>query len=152
KLAQRQARIYETPVTYHGRTYEEGKKIGMKDGFQALYIILKTGLTRDIYKDPAAKTLEALSSAPKFNKWMADTIRPFLGKKVLDVGAGIGNVTRFLLPGAESYVITGSTPDNTALLASRFQHRRNVEFATLDVTEHQGFEKYLGKVDSVVCL
>src|SRR6478609_10252808 len=37
KLAQRQARIYETPVTYHGRTYEEGKKIGFKDGLQALY-------------------------------------------------------------------------------------------------------------------
>jgi glycosyltransferase involved in cell wall biosynthesis len=33
-------RIYEIPISYSGRTYEEGKKIGMKDGFNALYCIL----------------------------------------------------------------------------------------------------------------
>ncbi len=33
--------IYEIPVAYHGRTYREGKKIGLKDGFQALYCILR---------------------------------------------------------------------------------------------------------------
>ena len=36
KLAQRQAYIYETPISYHGRTYEEGKKIGLRDAFKAL--------------------------------------------------------------------------------------------------------------------
>ena len=34
-------RIYEVPISYSGRTYEEGKKIGMKDGFQALYCIVR---------------------------------------------------------------------------------------------------------------
>jgi glycosyltransferase involved in cell wall biosynthesis len=38
---QRLCRIYEVPVSYHGRTYREGKKIGVKDGFQALYCILR---------------------------------------------------------------------------------------------------------------
>lgn len=33
--------IYEVPISYSGRTYEEGKKIGMKDGFQALYTIVR---------------------------------------------------------------------------------------------------------------
>jgi glycosyltransferase involved in cell wall biosynthesis len=37
----RPCRIYEIPVAYHGRTYREGKKIGIKDGFQALYCILR---------------------------------------------------------------------------------------------------------------
>ena len=37
----RPCRIYEIPVSYHGRTYGEGKKIGLKDGFQALYCILR---------------------------------------------------------------------------------------------------------------
>jgi len=37
----RPCRIYEIPVSYHGRTYREGKKIGLKDGFQALYCILR---------------------------------------------------------------------------------------------------------------
>lgn len=37
-------RIYEVGISYYGRTYEEGKKIGMKDGFRAIYCILKYGL------------------------------------------------------------------------------------------------------------
>jgi glycosyltransferase involved in cell wall biosynthesis len=38
-------RIYEIPVSYHGRTYREGKKIGLKDGIQALYCILRYAIT-----------------------------------------------------------------------------------------------------------
>lgn len=38
---ERACRIYEIPVSYHGRTYLEGKKIGVKDGFQALYCIVR---------------------------------------------------------------------------------------------------------------
>lgn len=34
-------RVFEVPISYSGRTYEEGKKIGMKDGFQALYCIFR---------------------------------------------------------------------------------------------------------------
>lgn len=39
-------RIYEVGVSYHGRTYREGKKINWKDGFSALYCIFKYGLLR----------------------------------------------------------------------------------------------------------
>ena len=44
KVARRRLRIYEVPISYHGRTYEEGKKIRMKDGFRALWVIVKYGL------------------------------------------------------------------------------------------------------------
>ncbi len=37
-------RIYEVGISYYGRTYDEGKKIGWKDGFRAIYCILKYGL------------------------------------------------------------------------------------------------------------
>ncbi len=39
-------RIYEVGISYYGRTYEEGKKIGWKDGFRALYCILKYGVLK----------------------------------------------------------------------------------------------------------
>lgn len=39
-------RIYEVGISYYGRTYDEGKKIGWKDGFRALYCILKYGLLK----------------------------------------------------------------------------------------------------------
>jgi hypothetical protein len=41
KLAAQKARFYEVPISYHGRTYEEGKKITWKDGFSAIFCILK---------------------------------------------------------------------------------------------------------------
>jgi dolichol-phosphate mannosyltransferase len=44
KIAQMRLRIYEMGISYRGRTYAEGKKIGMKDGWRALYCILKYNL------------------------------------------------------------------------------------------------------------
>ena len=41
KMAKKKARIYEVPISYSGRTYEEGKKIGVKDGLEALWTIFK---------------------------------------------------------------------------------------------------------------
>ena len=41
KLARRKARIYEMPISYYGRTYEEGKKIGLKDAIQAMFCIVR---------------------------------------------------------------------------------------------------------------
>jgi hypothetical protein len=38
-------RIYEVGISYYGRTYDEGKKIGWKDGFRAIYCILKYKFT-----------------------------------------------------------------------------------------------------------
>jgi len=46
KVAKMNIRIYEVPVSYHGRTYDEGKKIGWKDGVRALYCIVKYGVRR----------------------------------------------------------------------------------------------------------
>ncbi|MFZ4555761.1 MAG: glycosyltransferase family 2 protein [Pseudanabaena sp.] len=44
KVAKMGCRIYEVGISYYGRTYKEGKKIGWKDGFQAIYCILKYNL------------------------------------------------------------------------------------------------------------
>ena len=41
KLAKKRCRFYEVPISYHGRTYEEGKKITWKDGVAALYYIVR---------------------------------------------------------------------------------------------------------------
>ena len=58
KVARRNLRIYEVGISYAGRTYEEGKKIGWKDGFRALYCLFKYSL-----KEPSAKAA-AVKPAP----------------------------------------------------------------------------------------
>ncbi|MEI6313302.1 MAG: glycosyltransferase family 2 protein [Syntrophus sp. (in: bacteria)] len=46
KIAKLKCRIYEVGISYYGRTYEEGKKINWKDGFRALYCIVKYNILR----------------------------------------------------------------------------------------------------------
>ena len=62
KLAQRHARIYEVAIAYHGRTYEEGKKIGIRDALKAFLVIWRYWLVRDIYSDGDA----SLTATPGF--------------------------------------------------------------------------------------
>jgi glycosyltransferase involved in cell wall biosynthesis len=47
KIAAFQVAIYEVPISYYGRTYSEGKKIGWKDGFRAIYCIVKYNTRRN---------------------------------------------------------------------------------------------------------
>jgi hypothetical protein len=46
KVARLGVRVFEVPISYNGRTYAEGKKIGWKDGFSALRCIARYGLLR----------------------------------------------------------------------------------------------------------
>lgn len=46
KIAKTKCRVYEIGISYYGRTYQEGKKIGWKDGVHALYCIVKYNLFR----------------------------------------------------------------------------------------------------------
>ncbi|HLX22892.1 MAG TPA: glycosyltransferase family 2 protein [Usitatibacter sp.] len=46
KVAKTRCRIFEVGISYYGRTYDEGKKIGYKDGFRAIYCIVKYNLFR----------------------------------------------------------------------------------------------------------
>jgi glycosyltransferase involved in cell wall biosynthesis len=97
KAAKLGARIYEVAISYHGRTYEDGKKIGWKDGVAALWHIVRFNLFPGAYcKDAGHDTLRKLGAARSFNRYTYDTIAPHHGSYVLEVGAGVGNLTAFL--------------------------------------------------------
>src|SRR6266850_4823914 len=152
KVARRQVRIYETPISYHGRTYEEGKKIGLKDAIEALYLILRYAFTNDIYKDSGPDILHALSKAPRFNRWMGDTVRPYIGERVLEIGAGIGNLTRVLIPRVKCYVAADLDQEHMARLMTRFQHRHNLHVHRCDLSNAADFADMAESMDTVVCL
>jgi glycosyltransferase involved in cell wall biosynthesis len=46
KICKRKLRIYELPISYYGRTYEEGKKITWRDGFRAIWVLLRVRFAR----------------------------------------------------------------------------------------------------------
>ncbi len=111
KLAKRRARIYEVPIRYSPRSYEEGKKIRARDGVLAILAMLKYALVDDIYREDeyGSNILNDLQSARRFNQWMGDTLRPFLGDRILEIGAGIGNLTNQFIP-RELYVASDINP------------------------------------------
>src|SRR5215204_2000395 len=63
KVAKLKCAVYEVPISYYGRTYEEGKKIGLKDGFAALWYIgrynLLCSLKKSFREIPRIKPLPA---------------------------------------------------------------------------------------------
>jgi glycosyltransferase involved in cell wall biosynthesis len=152
KFARRKARIYEVPISYHGRTYEEGKKIGIKDAIEAVWVILRARFTNDLYIDASHSTLDALSFAPKFNRWMADTITPYVGRRVLEIGAGMGNMTRHLCPRRKLYVATDINTEYEDHLRNIFQHRPAVHISRLDATSRNDFRPFEQQMDTVICL
>ena len=103
KLAKRGARVFEVPISYSGRTYQEGKKINWKDGLRALTAIAHFALSDRIFKRDAygSELAPRLARAPRYTRWLADTIRPFVGERVLELGAGIGGLTINLVPRSE---------------------------------------------------
>jgi glycosyltransferase involved in cell wall biosynthesis len=152
KFAKRQASIYEVPISYYGRTYDDGKKIGAMDAVSALWVILRGYFTRDIYVDPGAKILDSLAGTKRFNRWMADTVRPFVGTRVLELGAGIGNMTQHLARGRKIYVASDIDEEHIARLRVRFRGRPNLEIRRCDLCDAADFQPLLGSFDSVVCL
>ena len=153
KLAKRQARLFEIPISYSGRTYQEGKKINWKDGVAALWAIVRFALSDDIYKrdEYGSQILARLSRAPRFNAWMADTIRPFCGQRVLEIGSGVGNLTQRLIPRRE-YVVSDINPLYLQTLASLRQDRPYLDVAFCDVTDVASFPRNEQGYDTVICL
>ena len=153
KLAKRQARIFEIPISYSGRTYQEGKKINWKDGVAALWAIARFALSDDIYKrdEYGSQILARLGRAPRFNAWMADTIRPFCGQHVLEIGSGVGNLTQKLIPRRE-YVVSDINPLYLQTLASLRQDRPYLDVAFCDVTDVASFPRSGAGYDTVICL
>ncbi len=102
KLAKRGAHIFEVPISYSGRTYQEGKKIGWKDGLRALLAIASFKVSDRICQPDqyGSEVAVRLSRAPRYNRWLADLVRPQLGSKILEIGAGNGGLLVHLIPRA----------------------------------------------------
>src|SRR5271169_6707722 len=111
KCAKRKLRIYEVPISYHGRTYEEGKKIGWRDGVKALGVILHFWLIDDLYVQPYGRAfLNNLTGTPQYLSWLSQKLRPHLGDTVLELGAGIGNIAGRLMGRRLQYVAAEGDP------------------------------------------
>ncbi len=100
KVARRGYRVYEVPISYYGRTYDEGKKIGWKDAFSALWTIIRHRFREaEESGNVGHVTLARLAKLEPYNRWLVGRFAPALGSRILEIGAGFGNLTRHLIEG-----------------------------------------------------
>jgi glycosyltransferase involved in cell wall biosynthesis/phospholipid N-methyltransferase len=153
KVAKRECRIFEVPISYLGRTYREGKKIGMRDAWKALRAIVRFWLIDDLYAEDeyGSHILHSLERAQHFNRWMADAIAPHVGARVLEIGAGIGNITTELLP-RDFYVASDINPHYLAYLRNLALGKPYLEVDHIDVGDPAALARWSGCFDTVVCL
>ncbi len=153
KLARMRARIYEVPISYAGRSYWEGKKIRWTDGVSALWTILKYGLLVDDQDnvDPGYQTLLRLGRAERYNRWLFGQVAPHLGERVLEIGAGIGTLTRYLA-GRELVLATDVNPRYLRILANTFERHTRVEVERLDLADFDPAALARHRLDTILCV
>ncbi|MFP5247679.1 MAG: methyltransferase domain-containing protein, partial [Thermoanaerobaculia bacterium] len=133
KVAKRGYRIFEVPIAYYGRDYWEGKKINWKDGFAALWTILRYGLFHDSASEPRTFTqIRRRSRLHRYNAWVWDRLKPFVGQRVLEAGAGHGAMTRFLY-GRELIVAGDKETAYVDRLRNAFRRRPGIIVERVDL-------------------
>ncbi len=133
RLAQRRWRIYEIPISYHGRGYEEGKKIGWRDGLAAIWTMIRCVLTHGGGKqDIGYETLIRMENLSRYAAWQAGLMGPFVGKKVLELGAGTGTMSDHYAA-ADRLWLAEVSPYYLDILNRRFKSFSNVTICHLDL-------------------
>jgi glycosyltransferase involved in cell wall biosynthesis len=151
KVAHLRCRVYEVPIAYHGRQYSEGKKIGWKDGFSALWTIVRFAFRPDVGRDDEAfAALWRVETLHRYTAFLWDLIRPWVGSRVLEVGAGTGAMTRYLAS-RERLVATDGDPEYVAMLGRTFEANPKVEVRLVDPAALAEDSLLPASFDTVVC-
>lgn len=130
EIFKRRYRVYEVPISYDGRTYEEGKKIKWTDFFNCLYWLLKP-IFRGI--DVGEDTLLKMVTMRNNNRWTYDKIKPFLGRKVLELGSGIGTFSKYLIAGDREITLTDINEEYINYLKKRFISNPWIKILNTDI-------------------
>ncbi|MCL4466847.1 MAG: bifunctional glycosyltransferase/class I SAM-dependent methyltransferase [Chloroflexi bacterium] len=153
KMAKLRARIVEVPISYQGRTYQEGKKIGWKDGVKAILTILRYTLMDDLGERSRGLTsFTAQQRASRYVRWQFDTVAPYVGQRVLELGSGVGNVSSFLVRRCDRIWLNDQDESCREVLRARFGHYGNVAIGGLDPLGDDWQEQVSGwQPDTAIC-
>lgn len=153
KLAKRRARIFEVPIRYLPRTQEEGKKIRARDGLLALAAMLRFWLIDDLYKEDeyGSHNLRELERSRRFNLWLGNTLRPYVGNRVLELGAGVGTITNQFIP-RELYIASDTNLHYLHYLKSYSFGKPYLRVLEIDPENSQQFWGLEEQFDTVIAI
>lgn len=152
KVAKLHCRIYEVPISYSGRDYAEGKKIGWRDGVTAVMTILRFAL-----RDPLAQdnkeylALRQMRSAGRYGAWIHSRIAPYIGRRIMEAGAGTGSISRRLIDADEVHLLE-SNPLCLYLLQNQFASHPHMHVHAYDPAAGLPAAVRPGSLDTIVSL
>lgn len=133
RVAQRRWRIYEIPISYHGRGYEEGKKIGWKDGVAAFWTILRCAFTDGGGNpDIGHETLRRMKRLSRYAAWQASLMKPFFGRKIFELGAGTGTMSEYYKD-CDRLWLGEISEEYRKILSERFEGLSHIKPCPLDL-------------------
>ncbi len=139
KIAHRRCIVYEVPISYYGRSYEEGKKIGWRDGVNALYVMLKYRWIEDCYTERIQDRVRfELANARRFRRALLRMLSPWLGRRLIEFESGVGMIGR-LLPQRERLTVTERDPECVRLLRDYFRDSDIADVTPLDPEQAEDF-------------
>jgi SAM-dependent methyltransferase len=153
KLAKRRARVFEVPISYAGRTYEEGKKIGFRDAVRALGAMAHWWLVDDMYApdEYGSEVVGNLLALPQLHRWVSALLRPYVGSRVLELGAGVAGLSGKLLP-RDRYTVADTNPHYLAYLHNFCEGKPYLEVRRVDAEVEDDFGDFHGQYDTVLAL
>jgi phospholipid N-methyltransferase len=93
-----------------------------------------------------------MNSAVNYTQWLYSMIHPFLGKKVLEVGAGIGNLTNKIIKDVDQLIAVEPNAACQKLLRQAFQNHSKFSLIPQRIEVSQSLNEFQDKIDTILCV
>jgi 2-polyprenyl-3-methyl-5-hydroxy-6-metoxy-1,4-benzoquinol methylase len=134
------------------RAWHDERRTGALDDLRAIREVLRCR-----FFDPQFTAhsgfyiLASMARAENYNRWILRHVHPFLGRRVMEAGSGIGNMSALML-GHRRLLLVDNEPMYVSMLRQRFGHRGDVRVDEADLTQSTSFQRWQGEnLDTVLC-
>lgn len=150
EVFKRRLKVYEVPISYEGRSYEEGKKIRWTDFFTCLYWLFVSILRKP---DIETETLYRVRILKNYNNFVFNLIKPYLGERLLELGSGIGNISKFLVSIKKEVILSDYNKEYLEILKNKFIYNPYVKILKIDLNDFSDFNKLKEEnIDTVIAI
>lgn len=132
EIFKRRYRVYEVPISYNARDYEEGKKIKWTDFFKCCCWLMRAYLRKN---DVGHDTLLKMQVMKNNNDWVYSKLRPHLGESTLELGSGIGTFSLKLVRDTKNLIVSDIDKSHLLRLKQKFIGNKRVAIKEVDAAK-----------------
>ena len=151
RVFQKRLRVYEVPISYNGRDYEQGKKIRWTDFFGCVACLLRCKWDHGRV-DVNEETLQCMRGLRNNTRHQFAVLKPYLGEKVLETESGMGTLSTALAIHSRRLILSDTRDTFLRQLEDRFGRAPHVSVVRFDVGGEPPAELRGHPVDTILCV